>query len=452
MRDRKPIPKDQSEITQAALNDAYLTSRGKPISDSISQRHQNRAIQTTRKTDKVKDISIGLQDIDYAIKYYFETVIKPSVVQDGQIINVPIMYSSPERWKSVQQDGYYRDTNGKLAVPLIMYKRDNVEKNRSLGNKIDGNLASLFQVFETRYNQKNQYNKFSILNNRIPSKQYYVSVVPDYVTITYTVSIFTNYVEQNNKIIEAVEFASDSYWGQENRWHFRTSLDNFSTTNIINSGEDKAAVTTVTLKVHGYLIADSINRHLADTSMHYSPAQIIFGLETVENINDKFVPASQIINSQSGGTTSFLGGAGDIATFSAPSPLVTGQSLGTTSFVGNGINVLNNNQSYTGLTPEDLAYISTNISKTANIITNTTATFTGVSFLEPSAGSQLPPTSISNFTFYANSFPISYSEITGWGSDGMGNLILTIDPTALGYYLTNSDGTNKTIIAVGKFA
>ena len=452
MRDRKPIPKDQSEITQAALNDAYLTSQGKPTSDSISQRHQNRAIQTTRKTDKVKDISIGLQDIDYAIKYYFETVIKPSVVQDGQRINVPIMYSSPERWKSVQQDGYYRDTNGKLAVPLIMYKRDNVEKNRSLGNKIDGNLASLFQVFETRYNQKNQYNKFSILNNRIPSKQYYVSVVPDYVTITYTVSIFTNYVEQNNKIIEAVEFASDSYWGQENRWHFRTSLDNFSTTNIINSGEDKAAVTTVTLKVHGYLIADSINRHLADTSMHYSPAQIIFGLETVENINDKFVPASQIINSQSGGTTSFLGGAGDIATFSAPSPLVTGQSLGTTSFVGNGINVLNNNQSYTGLTPEDLAYISTNISKTANIITNTTATFTGVSFLEPSAGSQLPPTSISNFTFYANSFPISYSEITGWGSDGMGNLILTIDPTALGYYLTNSDGTNKTIIAVGKFA
>jgi hypothetical protein len=34
----------------------------------------------------------------------------------------------------------------------------------------------------------------------------------------------------------------------------------------------------------------------------------------------------------------------------------------------------------------------------------------------------------------------------------MGNLILTIDPTALGYYLTNNDGTNKTIIAVGKFA
>jgi hypothetical protein len=451
MRDRKPIPKNQSEITQQAIGNAYL-NQGKPTSDSISQRHQNRALQTTRKTDKVKDISIGLEDIDYAIKYYFDNVIKPSVVQDGQRVDVPTMYGSPERWKSVQADGYYRDSNGKLAVPLIMYKRDNVEKNRSLGNKIDGNLASLFQVFETRYNQRNAYDRFSVINNRIPSKQYYVSVVPDYVTVTYTVSIFTNYVEQNNKIIEAIEFASDSYWGDENRWHFRTSLDSLATTNIINSGEDRAAVTTISLKVNGYLISDSINRHLADSGMHYSAAQVVFGLETVENVNAEYKSTSQIANSQNTGATSFIGGgSGDIATFSAPSPLITGQSLMISSFVGDGINVTNEYQSYTGLTPEDLAYISTNISKTANTVTSTTATFNSTSFLEPSAGSQLPPTSISNFTFYANSLPISYNEITGWGTDGAGNLILTINPAVLGYYLTNNDNTNKTIIAVGKF-
>ena len=170
MRDRKPIPKNQSEITQIALDGSYLEKQGKPTSDSISQRHQNRALQTTRKTDKVKDISVSLEDIDYAIKYYFDNVIKPSVVQDGQRIYVPIKYSSPERWKSVQADGYYRDSNGKLVLPIIIYKRDNVEKNRTLGNKVDGNLASLFQVFETRYNQRNAYDRFSIINNRIPSK------------------------------------------------------------------------------------------------------------------------------------------------------------------------------------------------------------------------------------------------------------------------------------------
>jgi hypothetical protein len=418
MRDRKPIPRNQSEVTQAALNDAYLTSRGRPTSDSISQRHENRALQTTRKTDKVKDISIGLEDIDYAIKYYFDTIIKPSVVQDGQRIDVPVRYASPERWKSVQQDGYYRDTNGKLVLPVIMYKRDGVEKNRKLGNKIDGNLASLFQVFETRYNQRNQYDKFSILTNRIPSKQYYVSVVPDYVTITYTVSIFTNYVEQNNKIIEAIEFASDSYWGNENRWHFRTMLDSFSTTNIINSGEDKAAVTTVVLKVNGYLIADSINSALADTSMHYSPAQVVFGLEVVDNPTENFNAASQIAASQGGGQTSFVGG---------------------------GANITNINSN--ALNDAITAYLNLNNAMTSVIIngSGTTVTYPNASIVQPPVGSNLPPTNISNFSFYAGPLLITLNDIANFYEDS-GNIYLVINPSVLGYNLIG-----KQVTMIGKF-
>ena len=176
-RNIKPTPKTQAEIVNPTLP-AYL-NQGKGFSENVFSQPNNRAAQTTRRTDNIKDISVTLHDIDNAIKYYIETAIYPTIVQDGNKINVPVMYGSPERWKSVQADGYYRDTNGKLVVPLIMYKRTGIEKNRNLGNKIDGNLASLFQVFETRYNQRNQYDKFSILTNRIPSKQYYVSVVPE---------------------------------------------------------------------------------------------------------------------------------------------------------------------------------------------------------------------------------------------------------------------------------
>jgi hypothetical protein len=416
MRDRKPIPKNQSEVTQAALNDAYLASQGRPVSDSVAQRHENRALQTTRKTDKVKDISIGLEDIDYAIKYYFDTIIKPTVVQDGQRIDVPVRYASPERWKSVQQDGYYRDTNGKLVLPVIMYKRDGVEKNRKLGNKIDGNLASLFQVFETRYNQRNQYDKFSILNNRIPSKQYYVSVVPDYVTVTYSVSIFTNYVEQNNKIIEAIEFASDSYWGQENRWHFRTTLDSFSTTNIINSGEDKAAVTTVTLKVNGYLIADSVNKHLADTGIHYSPAQIVFGLETTPDING-VTPKTQIPESN---------------------------SARSTSFIGDGVSI--RNTIVTGAALADLTYLNTNKALLATSITAPdTINIAGADILQPDASSSLPTTTINNFIIYANGvlIPSSLATLVPYS----GGVSIQINIAALGYPLQS----NYQIIVIGKF-
>jgi hypothetical protein len=417
MRDRKPIPKNQAQIVQDTITP--FLNQGKPVSQNVFTHRDNRALNTTRKTDNVKNISIGLEDIDYALKYYFENIIKPTVVQDGNRIAVQIMYGSPERWQSVQADGYYRDTNGKAVLPLIMFKRTNIEKNRNLGNKVDGNLASLFQVFETRYNQRNQYDNFSVLTNRIPSKQYYVSVVPDYVNITYDVTILTNYVEQNNKIIEAIEYASDSYWGDANRWQFRTSLDSFGVTNIINTGEDRISSTTVSLKVYGYLIADSINQHLSNTNMHYSPAQIIFGLEVVGDVNENFNAASQVAASQVEGSTSFIGGGTNI-----------------------------NNQIYTGLVSEDLAYISTNITKVANVVTTSTATFNSTSFLEPSVGSQLPPTSVSNFSFYVNGVAVTDDSITGFSSDGMGNIILIINVGVLGYTLVSTDD----VVAIGKFA
>ena len=159
MSDRlKPIPKNQSEVTQQALNPPYLANEGKPISQTVFDR--NRGTDYSMKNDTVKDISIGLEDIDNAIMYYFEKVIKPNVVQNGQQLAVPVIYGSPERWKSVQSDGFYRDNSGRLMVPIIMFKRETVEKNRSLGNKLDGNTAHLYQVVGTKYNSRNAYDVF----------------------------------------------------------------------------------------------------------------------------------------------------------------------------------------------------------------------------------------------------------------------------------------------------
>ena len=409
MRDRKPIPKNQSQITQESLSPAYY--QDKPDSSTVFT--HNRALEKSRKTDKVKDISVGLEDIDYALKYYFENVIKPIVTQDGNLISVPITYGSPERWQSVQADGYYRDTNGKAVFPLILFKRTNIEKNRTLGNKIDGNKVHNFQVFETRYNQKNQYDNFSVLTNRKPSKQYYVSVVPDYVTVSYDVVILTNFIEQNNKLIEAIEFASDSYWGDVNRWHFRTSLDSFGITNTVNTGEDRIASTSVTLKVNGYLIADSINKELANSDVYYSPAQIVFGLETIQSDSNTTTMGNNIT------------------------------AMGSVGFADSyNINITN--------TVDDsgtiIEYLATSIPKYAitGSTTPNSATFNGA--FKPAPPS-LPATSAANFTFFVNGQYVDANSIISFIDNGNGTCTLTVDTTNLQYTFITSDQ----IVAIGKF-
>lgn len=417
-RDRKPIPKNQSEIVQSQIT-PYITSEGKPISETVFS--QNRGTDYSMKDDTVKDISVGLEDIDSAVIYYFNNVIKPTVIQDNNKMTVRTIYASPERWKSVQADGFYRDGNNKITIPLIVFKRDNIEKNRALTNKLDGNKVHNYQVVGSKYNIRNAYDKFSVINNRIPSEQYYITMAPDYVTITYSCIIFTNFMEQNNKIIEAIQFASDTYWGDPNRWQFRARIDSFATSVAIEDGADRAAKSTFNITLNGYLIPNTVNKDLATArSKFYTKSQIVFDMEIVDSSN----------------TTTNI----DSLTFANKAPAQN--SLGATSFIGGGINVTTSNS----LNVAEVAYLNTNTLKIADTVTApNTAVFTGAAILQPPAGSSLPATSVNNFTFFINGINVASFFVTL--VEAGGDVTLTFNTTSMGYTLISTDE----VIAVGKF-
>jgi len=224
----------------------------------------NRAYETSLKGDTSKTISIGLQDIDETIAYYFINVIKPTAIQNSRQISVPVIYGSPEKWKAVQADGYYRDTQQKIMVPLIMYQRESITKDRSLGNKLDGNKTKNFQYFEKQYSPRNYYDNFAVLRGQKPQKEYILGIIPDYLIINYKVIVWTDFMEdQMNPIIEAFEFASDSYWGDPERFMFRARIDEFPTTTSVTANGDRANKSEFNVKVNAYIIPSGINAALA---------------------------------------------------------------------------------------------------------------------------------------------------------------------------------------------
>jgi hypothetical protein len=223
----------------------------------------NRASQISLKDDNHATINLGLQEHDDAVLYYLENVIRPTVTQNERQIAVPIIYGSPERWKSVQYDGFYRDKNGKTMAPLIMFKRESFEKNRTLGNKLDGNVVHNVQYFEKNYSQRNVYDNFAVLNNQKPQKEYMLGVIPDYINITYKLAIFTDYVEQMNQLIEALEFASDSYWGDPEKFVFRAIITTFPTPVTLENAVDRVSKSEVSITLQGYIIPRNINTALA---------------------------------------------------------------------------------------------------------------------------------------------------------------------------------------------
>lgn len=274
-RKTKIVPKRQSQLSQDSI-ETYNNAQKQPTPDTLKK---NRAYNRSVKNDNVKQFSIGLRDIDETIVYYFNNVIKPSVIQNGKRIAVPILYGSPERWASVQKDGYYRDKNGKIQTPLIMFKRDSIEKNRNLGNKMDANNPNNFSIFQKRYSKKNVYDRFSALSNREPVQELYGVIIPDYVNITYSCIIFTEYVEQMNKIVESINFASDAYWGDPERFNFRAMIDTYTTTTEMNQGEDRTVKTSFQINMMGHIVPDSINTSIANMNKFYSKSAVKFGME-----------------------------------------------------------------------------------------------------------------------------------------------------------------------------
>lgn len=292
----KPIPKTQKQLSEDS-REAYLNQGTAP---SINPKR--RELQRAVKEDDGKRFSIGLRDIDEAIFYYFENVIKPKVYRNNKEVNVPVLYGSPERWKAVQKDGFYRDRNGKVMTPLIMIKRDSLEKNRQLGNKMDANNPLNFGIFEKKYSRKNVYDRFTVLSNREEVKEYQGVVIPDFVNITYSCIIFTQYVEQMNKLVEAINYASDAYWGDPNKFNFRAMIDSYTTSTEMNQGEDRTVKTTFTLSLLGHIVPDTINTALQGNSKFFSKAAISFGLETTSDVAE--VDRSRFSIARTNSTTS----------------------------------------------------------------------------------------------------------------------------------------------------
>ena len=415
-RKTKILPKRQSQLSQAAI-ETYNNASKQPTPDVT---RKNRGYQRSVKNDNVKQFHIGLRDIDETIVYYFNNVIKPSVIQNGKRINVPILYGSPERWKAVQADGYYRDKNGKIQTPLIMFKRDSIEKNRSLGNKLDANNPNNFAIFEKGYSKKNVYDRFSALTNRDEVKELYGVIIPDYVNITYSCIIFTEYIEQMNKIVESINFASDAYWGDPEKFNFRAMIDNYTTVTEVNQGQDRTVKTNFNITMMGHIVPDSINTSIANMNKFYSKSAVKFGLEVAGT--------EEILTKRSGTKESSQPKTRFYDTISGRSE-VTIQSSGMTT----------DERTYLSLSK----IIDTNEYTTSINASENSITFSNVTISTPPAN--FPALEVANFQVFINGVIIEPSAITSIGQVGSD---VKVD---FGPGLEYSINDSMEIIVVGKF-
>ena len=278
----------------------------------------NRGTVKSRNNDTVKNVEIGLLDVDASIMYYFNDVIKPTVMEQGEEVKVPLMYANPERWATIRKQGFLRDSKRQLITPVIVFKRTSMSKRSEIAvDKLDANDPKLFYSFEKKYSSQNRYNRFSTDQGILPQRELYNVAMPDYVTLNYECIIFTAYIEQMNKIIEKVNWADGSYWGEPGKLKFQSNIESFEDSTEMSEGE-RFIKTTFSLQLYGYLVPEAFNDKV-NTQKFITPKKIDVIDETDMSVSSLFNPNTKTEtlraftsttkkNSGLAGTTDFIRG------------------------------------------------------------------------------------------------------------------------------------------------
>ena len=308
------------------------------------QRVINRGYLYSRKNENIKNAEVTLMDMDSSILYYFNEVIKPSVEDNGENVKVPVMYASPERWKSITKDGFIRDKKQKVITPVIVYRRTGLEKDESLPvDKLDANNPRHFYTFEKKFSTTNRYDNFQTQIGTIPQREYYNVMLPDYVTLTYDFIIWTTYIEQMNKIVERVVYSDGAYWGDPNKLRFRTNVESFTDATELSDSE-RLVRTNFTVTLKGYLLPKGNFDHRSTTQKFITPKKLVFSTETDAIINNTTGRSGQFTEGLSDSVSSPGTTVSDIA-ITVTNPLIftagTGVTLTNSGIEFNGSSTLN---------------------------------------------------------------------------------------------------------------
>ena len=306
-------------------------ARNKPIPrkvrrdlNSLSIREDyNRANQVRRDKDEVKNLSVSVMDHDSAIMYYFNEVIKPTIVDNKETIKVPVMYASPERWYSIQRQGFLRDKRQKVLTPAIVFRRTGIERNENIPiDKLDANNPVNFQTFTQKYSQSNRYDQFSKTVGVTPNKEHFSVVVPDHMILNYEFTIWTSYIEQMNKLVEKINYTDGSYWGEPGKMRFRSRIDSFTDASEMDATE-RVIKTTFAVQLMGYILPEEFNS-MVTTKRHLTPKKVIFNMDVEKDAED-FVKTDV-----GGGVSIQTEDTKDIFSISVSNPLIFNAGTGIT--------------------------------------------------------------------------------------------------------------------------
>lgn len=242
----------------------------------------NRSSQIRRDDDIIKTPKRSIYDVDYAIKTYIEKEIQPNIIDNGVVINVPVIFAHGEKWDNVRKLGYMRDEKGMLQSPAIMIKRNSfVERDNYKTLDVNKPQDSNYIVQRNRYNSRNRYEDtlFPFPNNETNNAESlpaYIIDIPKYITVDYELMIWTDFNEQLNELVNTLYTYNRFAWGFGIN-NYNTTLGTVTFTTVNTVSEDRIVRASIPMTVQASL-QNSNETRIETIKKMYSVKKVSFDM------------------------------------------------------------------------------------------------------------------------------------------------------------------------------
>jgi len=279
--------------------------------DSFLERKRKELLREDKNGQEIPFEPSSLETIDGSLLKYVDTEMDLHVDSSTGFKKVPVIWASAERAFQTKKDQGVRDKEGTLILPLITIERTGVEKSPSkkaivwadvmpkhderggslpVAKIINQIKTSQFANADSRRTYGDAKPKIKYATKPETSKVVYKTIsmpLPVYVTVSYEVTIRTEYQQQMNDMLQA--FVTNpggvNYILLANEGHTFEGFvgESYSYNNNLNSytNEERRFETKYQIEVLGYLIGQGKNQKQPTYSIRENQVQVRLSKERI---------------------------------------------------------------------------------------------------------------------------------------------------------------------------
>lgn len=202
----------------------------------------------------------SLYDIDLQLLNYVKESIQPYITRKGSKVFVPIIFGDPEKNSSLDDKDVKRDFNNKIQFPLISIVKGSYKKNDIGIYNMDANKPNHIIYTKDRYLKNRRFfrSQKDFESSQEQPEHYNMSVVPEYLDMSYNLTIWCEYKQDIDSIEEQISYHNNAYWNNSNY----TTIGNFTPTTTYEDDE-RIVKTTVSLGIKTKIVPEATaNNHL----------------------------------------------------------------------------------------------------------------------------------------------------------------------------------------------